>query len=163
MRDGHALELVYGTITSRLGLEGALLFLPRPQAIWLVQVWKSVRGSRTWRQFQQECPPADAQEISSQFALLNGRRPQPEEPLDLTFWIEGQYWPPPRRSLMVQELPPEILRRHGRSQRTVSRRREFEIPLEAETAIVADLTAFGYRCQRDQPLIDATWSGHWSD
>jgi hypothetical protein len=147
--DDEDVTLYYG-----IGLHEGLVFVPKPQAQELVALIRALETAQTWGEFRAAVTEGRYREALAQLGLE-------EDPADDASFdaerFEGYQdgdWPEWPAQEMLEWLPDEVQMQFGRAEETPLNGDYLHIAVEDREAVLELLEDYGFRCQRNQPVID---------
>lgn len=145
-------ELAYGEFPD------TLLFIPRPGAVYLAACWDALQSATTWGEFRSRLPAGAWDELVRQYeAELSEQQTGDKDRFEADHvpgHLDG-YFPGWADESVVHWMPKEIqAKRYCKLVTTVLDGPIIKIDPQRESEIVADLQAAGYRCTRDQGLVE---------
>ena len=142
-------ELVYGVHGDEL------VFIPADRARHLALTWKAMTKAKTWGALRMLAPPKAYREILAfQDSPRSIRAGHSFDYYEMTPVPDGDYPGFPKQEVS-DWMPPDVLHAFGRTVSTMMNGDFPAIDPKEERRVVASLRRQGYRCRRNQRLIEA--------
>lgn len=147
---GLAPQIVYSVID-----EDNLLFVLRGSALYLAELCRALRTSRTWGEFRAAAPEGEVESIEWSFQEAEIDRPADSDPFDpkVIGGYEDYDWPPWPMSETLDWMPRDIISTFGSIERTAVSGPYVALPESRESEIVAALRAAGFEVERADELV----------
>ena len=141
-------ELVYGVYGDEL------VVMPADRARYLALTWKAMTKAKTWGALRTLAPPKAYREILAfQESPRSIRAGHPFDYYVMTPVPDGDYPGFPKQEVM-DWMPSEVLEAFGRTQQTAINGDYPGFDPTETRKVVASLRRRGYRCRRNQRLIE---------
>lgn len=153
-------EIIYGERADQL------IFIPKERALELARIHEGLNTSKTWGEFKSRVPAHIYEEV---LEMMQDEFDEDEEnaapeldspfdPEDVPGYSDGDF-PAWAAQEMLEWMPKDIQQKFGKIEASVFNDDFLGISPANEREIVAALKERGYRCVKDDDLIEKTYGG----